>query len=55
MPLQPSLVPDADRFIQQLQFIDPSTGWLLLQESSANTDTFTLYKTTDGAETWIAQ
>jgi photosystem II stability/assembly factor-like uncharacterized protein len=55
MPLQPSLVPDADRFIQQVQFIDPSTGWLLLQESSANTDTFTLYKTTDGAETWIAQ
>lgn len=38
--------------ILQFQFVDTQTGWVVLSDASSHTS---LYKTTDGGQTWAAQ
>jgi photosystem II stability/assembly factor-like uncharacterized protein len=38
--------------VVSFQFVDTQTGWLVLSDSNSHTS---LYKTTDGGQTWAAQ
>ena len=38
--------------VRGFQFVDTQTGWIVLGDASAHTS---LYKTTDGGQTWVAQ
>lgn len=45
-------IPAGDR-LQQVDFVDPDTGWLLTYTNEGSTSLRKLYGTGDGGETWI--
>jgi photosystem II stability/assembly factor-like uncharacterized protein len=50
-----SVTPNVDltsKMVTQFQFVDIQTGWVVLSDASSHTS---LYKTTDGGQTWAAQ
>jgi len=54
-PLDPSMVPNDSRSITELQFVDPLAGWMVIGDYSDGTTSYRIYKTTDGAASWIPQ
>jgi photosystem II stability/assembly factor-like uncharacterized protein len=45
-------IPDLSANLTQFQFVDAQTGWAITSDANGRTS---LYKTTDGGQTWSAQ